>query len=66
MCRGRYTPSERLTDESTLEVRTLENVADALRTETSAEWVIAFYDRYLNFERVDRAIGGHAGGTLEP
>ena len=45
-----------LTDETTFAAWTLKKVIDALRAETDAEWVAAFWDRYLNFEKVEEAI----------
>ena len=45
-----------LTDESTFTEWILEDVVDALRRHTAAEWVGLFHDRYLAFGKVDDAL----------
>lgn len=45
-----------LTDESSFDAWTLESIVETLRKETDAEWVSAFYSRYLDFERVDAVL----------
>ncbi len=45
-----------LTDRSTVERRTLEEIVAALTRHTTADWVAQFADRYLNSSRVDTAI----------
>lgn len=45
-----------LSDSSTFDTVTLEDVGDALRAETDAAWVESFYDRYLNESKIDRLL----------
>jgi PD-(D/E)XK nuclease superfamily protein len=45
-----------LLDASTFEHRTLEEMVERLRVVTTASWVAAFEDRYLNFRKL-RAVG---------
>ena len=60
-CQGVVTRyAECLTDDGTFAAWTLEGVVDAIRGETDAAWVAAFYSRYLAFDRVDAAIAGTA------
>lgn len=47
---------QELEDSSTFDTVTLETVVTALRAETSAQWVEAFYDRYLDLAKIDRAL----------
>jgi hypothetical protein len=43
-----------LRDETTFASWTLEGVVEALRGHSDAEWVELFYDRYLDFAKIDR------------
>jgi hypothetical protein len=45
-----------LTAEDLFESWTLEDVVEALRTHATAAWVELFYDRYLDFSKVDHAL----------
>jgi mRNA-degrading endonuclease YafQ of YafQ-DinJ toxin-antitoxin module len=47
-----------LTSYDTFMVWTLEKVYETLKQHTDAGWVTAFFDRYLDFSRVDRLIAG--------
>lgn len=42
-----------LMDEKTLAVRTLESVVAQLRRHSDAAWINSFYDRYLDFSKID-------------
>jgi hypothetical protein len=44
-----------LADEQTLAVWTLEDISAAIRQHSTASWIDRFYERYLDFERVQRA-----------
>jgi hypothetical protein len=45
-----------LTGEETFESWTLEGVVEALREPSSAAWVELFWDRYLDWSKIDAAL----------
>lgn len=47
---------ECLSDRSTFDVWTLENFVETLKSRSDAPWIVAFEDRYLNFDKVDTEI----------
>ena len=50
-----------LADQEGFTAWTLEDVVVALRRHTTASWVDAFFERYLDFDRIDRLLA-EAGG----
>ena len=45
------------TDDSTFMAWSLERVVDVVRTKTDADWIELFWDRYLNFAKLERRLG---------
>jgi hypothetical protein len=49
---------DNLTDTRTFQAVPLEAVVDAIEAETDAVWIRDLRDRYLDWEKIDRLVGG--------
>lgn len=52
---------EQLTDRSSFESWSLEDVVGKLKEHSDADWITAFHDRYLAFEKIDELLSDAAG-----
>ena len=52
---------QQLTDSSSFESWSLENVVEKLKEHSDAAWIDAFHDRYLAFQKIDRLLSEATG-----